>query len=95
LPGTVAGPGKRLGDEGLANQVEIAKADPLTGSEPIGPVAVSTSCSWHYSAHHRLPLTDFIATKRNAGRMQTSHLSARIIVGTRQVELVTECQPRR
>lgn len=52
---------ERLKLEGLNDRVQVIEEDFLT-SERLGSRndAVWTSCSWHYSANHQLPLGQFV-----------------------------------
>ena len=50
----------RLRDEGILSGVEIVEADFLTCELPLSCDAAFTSCSWHYSKNHRVPVSVFI-----------------------------------
>ena len=65
LPGntreTVPGLRRRLQAEGLEERVQIVESDFLAPDLlKINCDAIWTSCSWHYSANHHRPLTQFL-----------------------------------
>ncbi|MCD9146071.1 class I SAM-dependent methyltransferase [Streptomyces albireticuli] len=65
LPGDqveqAAGLSARLKAEGLGDRVQIVEGDFLDTDLPASSyAAVWTSCSWHYSANHHRPLSEFV-----------------------------------
>lgn len=65
-----AGLVQRLKETGLQHRVRIVCADFLDPApEQITADAVWTSCSWHYSANHRRPLSEFICRMQQLVRL--------------------------